>query len=91
MGRRVNAKIAGAGYRRRTCLLYTSLTKIIVEGVGMQTHHGVAAQLFSVLAENKINIMFVTTSATKITFCVYAADGGRAVQGIADSFHLHVR
>lgn len=57
----------------------------------MQTHHGVAAQLFSVLAENKINIMFVTTSATKITFCVYAADGDRAVQGIADSFHLHVR
>ena len=59
------------------------LTKIIVEGVGMQTHHGVAAQLFSVLAENKINIMFVTTSATKITFCVYAADGDRAVQGLS--------
>lgn len=67
------------------------LTKIIVEGVGMQTHHGVAAKLFSVLANENINIMFVTTSATKITFCVYAGDGDRAVQGIADSFHLHVR
>lgn len=67
------------------------LTKIIVEGVGMQTRYGVAAQLFSVLAEQNINVMFVTTSATKISFCVHAAEGEKAVKGIVESFHLQVR
>ena len=44
----------------------TNVSKVSAVGVGMRTHTGVAAEMFSILAEANINIGMVTTSDIKI-------------------------
>ena len=46
------------------------LSKVSVVGQGMQTHSGVAAQMFQILAEKGINIHVVTTSEIKISVLI---------------------
>jgi len=46
---------------------------ISIVGVGMKSHTGVAAELFAILAKNKINIEMISTSEIKIS-CVIAED-----------------
>ena len=43
------------------------IVKISMVGVGMRTHAGIASKMFSVLAENKINISMISTSEIKIS------------------------
>jgi aspartate kinase len=50
-----------------------SVGKISVIGEGMKTQAGVAAQIFSTLGANDINIQMITTSPIKIS-CVIAID-----------------
>lgn len=46
------------------------LSKVSVVGHGMQTHTGVAAQMFQVLSEHGVNIHIVTTSEIKISVLI---------------------
>lgn len=46
------------------------LSKVSVVGHGMQTHTGVAAQMFQVLASHDVNIHIVTTSEIKISVLI---------------------
>jgi len=46
---------------------------VSIVGVGMKSHTGVAAELFAILAKNKINIEMISTSEIKIS-CVIAED-----------------
>ena len=62
------------------------VVKMTVEGSGMALRHGVAAQLFSVLAEAGIKRHLVTTSETKIEFCVDAMDAAHAVEAVQSRF-----
>lgn len=48
----------------------TNLSKVSIVGSGMQTRTGVAAQLFTALADAKINIGTITTSDIKISVLV---------------------
>jgi aspartate kinase len=47
--------------------------KVSIVGAGMRSHPGVAAKVFRVLGEEKINIEMISTSPIKIS-CVIAAD-----------------
>lgn len=51
--------------------LDTDIAKISIVGVGMKSHAGVAARMFSALAAENINIMMISTSEIKIS-CVIA-------------------
>jgi len=65
-----------------------NITKITVEGPGMAIRHGVAGQLFSVLADANVSIELVTTSETKIACCVKNSDVSAALAVIARQFAL---
>lgn len=53
-----------------TMTVFEDITKITVEGSGMEKEAGVAAKLFSALALENISVKGITTSETKIAFCV---------------------
>ncbi len=65
-----------------------SLSKLIVEGAGMQRQYGVASKLFGALAARNIGIDIITTSETKISFCVSVARADEAVSAVAEAFSL---
>ena len=64
------------------------ITKIAVEGPGMETQSGVAARVFGPLAEAKVTIQTVTTSETKIALVIPKKDKERAVEAIKTTFGL---
>jgi 4-hydroxy-tetrahydrodipicolinate reductase len=66
----------------------SSLSKLTVEGAGMQRQYGVASKLFGALAAKDIGIDIITTSETKISFCVHAASAAEAVNAVAEAFSL---
>ncbi len=65
-----------------------SLSKLTVEGAGMQRQYGVASKLFGALAANDISIDIITTSETKISFCVDSARALEAVSAVTEAFSL---
>lgn len=62
------------------------LVKLTVEGPGMALRHGVAAQLFDVLRSANILLRLVTTSETKIEFCIDAVKAERAIAEVQAHF-----
>ena len=66
----------------------TKLTKVTIEGEGMEKQRGVAAKLFKALAEQNVEVQIVTTSETKISFCVNRDDEAKAVSVVESTFHL---
>ena len=66
----------------------TAIAKVSIVGAGMVGNPGVAAQFFSALAAEKINIQMITTSEIKIS-CVVAEDQGvQALQAVHTAFGL---
>ena len=65
-----------------------NITKLTVEGPGMALRHGIAGQLFAVLAESNVSIELVTTSETKISCCVKNSDVAIALMVITKHFQL---
>ncbi|HEY3827958.1 MAG TPA: aspartate kinase [Solirubrobacteraceae bacterium] len=62
--------------------------KVSIVGAGMRSHPGVAARVFAVLAQERINIDMISTSPIKIS-CVIARDQvERAVQALHSAFEL---
>ena len=62
--------------------------KVSIIGAGMRTHPGVAARVFEVLAEEKINLEMISTSPIKIS-CVIAAERvPDAVRSLHAAFEL---
>lgn len=64
------------------------LSKVSVVGHGMQTHTGVAARMFHVLAEAGINIRVVTTSEIKISVLIDRDQCSKAVETAHKGFGL---
>jgi 4-hydroxy-tetrahydrodipicolinate reductase len=64
------------------------IAKIAVEGPGMETQSGVAARVFGALAAEKVGILSVSTSETKIAFIVRAAEEEKALGSIKAAFQL---
>ena len=64
------------------------ISKLSVVGIGMRSHTGVAATLFSALAQAGINIQMISTSEIKISVIIDEAEGARATQVAHDAFKL---
>ncbi len=66
----------------------TDIVKVSVIGVGMRSHAGVAAQMFSALAEKGINIEAISTSEIKISVLIDAAYAELAVRTLHSLYGL---
>jgi aspartate kinase len=64
------------------------IAKLSVVGIGMRSHTGVAATLFSALAEAGVNIQMISTSEIKISVIINESEGPRATQAVHDAFKL---
>jgi aspartate kinase len=62
--------------------------KVSVIGVGMRSHSGVAAKMFSVLKNENINILMISTSEIKITCLIEEKYVELAVRALHDAFEL---
>jgi aspartate kinase len=62
--------------------------KVSIVGAGMRSHPGVAAKVFTTLAEEGINIEMISTSPIKISCVIRAADVPQAVRSLHSAFDL---
>ncbi|MEA2214019.1 MAG: aspartate kinase [Solirubrobacteraceae bacterium] len=62
--------------------------KVSIVGAGMRSHPGVAAKVFSTLAEEGINIEMISTSPIKISCIIRADHVPQAVQALHTAFDL---
>jgi aspartate kinase len=69
----------------------TDIAKVSAIGVGMRSHAGVAAQMFTALAEKGINIEAISTSEIKISILIDAAYAELAVRTLHSLFGLDSR
>jgi aspartate kinase len=80
--------IAALGDVSLKVLTDEQIGKVSIVGAGMRSHPGVAAKVFQVLGEAKINIEMISTSPIKIS-CVIAADRvADAVNLLHEAFDL---
>jgi aspartate kinase len=64
------------------------VSKISIIGVGMISHSGVAARMFSSLAKEGVNILMISTSEIKISCVIQAKYTELAVSALHDAFAL---
>lgn len=64
------------------------VAKVSIVGIGMKTHTGVAAKMFSALADAKVNIGNISTSEIVISCIVERADADRALKAVHAAFDL---
>lgn len=64
------------------------IARVSIVGVGMKSHPGIAAKMFKVLAENKINIEMISTSEISISCIVKQKLGKSAVKALDKKFNL---
>jgi len=64
------------------------ISKVSIVGVGMRSHVGIAAKMFSSLAEKGINIMMISTSEIKISCIIDIRQTEEAVQILHKVFGL---
>lgn len=70
------------------CVSHDNLGQVSIVGTGMQNAPGVAAVMFSALAEAGVNIEMITTSQIRITCVVDEAQVNEAVRTLHDAFEL---
>lgn len=63
-----------------------NVSKVSIVGAGMETHPGVAAEMFEALFSRSVNIQMISTSEIKISVLINKADGQRAVEAIHEKF-----
>jgi aspartate kinase len=64
------------------------VSKVSIIGVGMASHAGVAAKMFSALADEGINIMMISTSEIKISCVIQRKYTELAIMVLHDAFGL---
>ncbi len=67
---------------------HDQFAKLSIVGVGMKTHSGVAATLFTALAECGVNIDLISTSEIKITVAIEQAKADEAARAVHTAFGL---
>lgn len=63
-----------------------SIGKVSIVGVGMRSHSGVAARMFTVLAAENVNIGLISTSEIKISVVIELASGEKAMRALHKAF-----
>jgi len=69
-------------------LVQEGIAKLSVVGIGMRSHSGVAATLFTALSEVGVNIQMISTSEIKIAVVVDEVRAAEAMQAAHDKFGL---
>jgi len=64
------------------------IAKVSIVGVGMRSHSGVAAKMFSVLAKEGVNIMMISTSEIKLSCVIEDKYAELAVRALHEAFGL---
>ncbi len=64
------------------------IAKVSIVGVGMRSHSGTAAKMFTTLAAEGINILMIVTSEIKISCVIDAKYAELAVRALHDAFGL---
>jgi len=64
------------------------IAKVSIVGVGMRSHSNVATQMFTVLANEGINIQMISTSEIKISCIIDSKYTELAVRALHDTFEL---
>jgi aspartate kinase len=67
------------------------VSKVSIIGVGMISHSGVAAKMFSSLAKEGVNILMISTSEIKISCVIQEKYTELAVSALHDAFQLDKR
>jgi aspartate kinase len=68
--------------------LEDNVAKVSIVGAGMRSHAGVAAKMFKLLAEQKINIQTITTSEIRVSCLIEKSLGDQAVRTLHKGFGL---
>ena len=63
-----------------------NVSKVSIVGAGMESHPGVAAEMFEALFSRSVNIQMISTSEIKISVLVHKSDSDRAVEAIHQKF-----
>lgn len=71
-----------------TVLHSGGIAKLSIVGIGMRSHAGVAATLFSILAKQGVNIDMIATSEIKISVVISLEQADEATCAVHDSFGL---
>jgi aspartate kinase len=71
--------------------LRDDISKVSIIGVGMKSHSGVAARMFSTLAKHGINIMMISTSEIKVSCVVDEKYTELAVRALHEAFGLEAK
>jgi aspartate kinase len=69
-------------------MVQPQIAKVSIDGAGMIGRPGVAAQMFSTLAEAGVNIQMISTSEVKVSCVIDATDGDRAVAALREAFEV---
>ncbi|MBU0547810.1 MAG: aspartate kinase [Candidatus Omnitrophica bacterium] len=72
-------------------LLDEDIARVSIVGVGMKSHHGVAAKMFGIMADNKINIEMISTSDISISCIIKKKFAEIAVKKLHEEFGLNKR
>jgi aspartate kinase len=67
------------------------VAKVSLVGAGIKSDPGVAAEMFSAMADEGINIEMISTSSIRVSCVVRAADAERAVRALHARFRLAER
>ena len=81
---RAEAKGLGSG----KIVAAKEIGKVSIVGVGMVSHAGVAAKMFKVLSEEKINIQMISTSEIRVTVVIDKPSVEVAVRALHKAFGL---
>jgi len=64
------------------------IATVAITGAGMIGRPGIAAKMFTTLAEAKVNIRMISTSEVKVGCVIEEADGDHAVNALCEAFDL---
>lgn len=64
------------------------IATVAITGAGMIGRPGIAAQMFTTLAEAEVNIRMISTSEVKIGCVIDEADSDRAINALCDAFSI---
>jgi aspartate kinase len=80
--------IAGLGGVSTGIETKEQIGKVSIVGAGMRSHPGVAAKVFQILGDGKINIEMISTSPIKISCVIDADQVPDAVKALHEAFEL---
>ncbi|MDP2401506.1 MAG: aspartate kinase, partial [Actinomycetota bacterium] len=75
----------------RTWSVDEAIAKVSLVGAGMKTHPGVAAQMFTTLADAGVNLDMISTSSIRISCVIADEQTEAAVRALHESFGLSAK